>query len=757
MTNKQQILRAKLLLLFLVAGFAVLAGRLVDLQVLQHGELTARAEQNTAREYWQAPRRGDILDVNGNILATSITVKTVCADPSLLQSPALGNYQPMVARAIASLLGTNESALVEKLTPRVARNAKGETVTNGLHYVRLAKNISEDNWARLVAVMTNLNFGVDETKLKATNRAFYKNLREHAIFAETEPKRVYPNGTLASQVVGFMAVSNGVRNLCVDPSLLGNYRSYLAQVIAPVLSLDEASLTRALLPQIGRNAHDQIVTNVPHFVRLTASISDDNWKRLALIMTNLTFGVDETRLPASQQNFFRNLRAHALFTGTDKQRFYLNESPDAPDTKPDTYVASQVTGRDGIEFAMQKELNGVAGWKVTEADRQARELVAYRDQDVHPRDGLNVVLTIDSAVQHIVETALVDALAKHAPKSITGIVMRPRTGEILAMASLPSYDPNNLSTISTNNRNRVIADVVEPGSTFKIVVVSGALNSHVVKLNDVFDCEHGHFAYAGRVLHDHESLGNETTEGIITKSSNIGAAKIGIKLGGQGLYDYARSYGFGQYTGLLLPGEARGILYPTNLWSKVSIAQIPMGHGVAVTRLQMLMAMGAIANDGWLMRPMIVNRLQDREGRVVQRYAPVRVRQVIGEAARRDMLHALKTVPTKEGTAPDAALKNYVVAGKTGTAQKAEHGVYVSGKFISSFIGFFPADNPQICISVVMDEPKEGYYGGKVCGPVFREIAERCASYLNIPPDPALLTNTPAVVAENHNHKLATP
>ena len=755
MTSKQQIRRAKLLLLILVAAFGVLASRLIQLQVLQHAELSARAAQNTERRYWQAPRRGDILDVNGNILATSITVKTVCADPSLLANQ-IGSYQAVVAHAVAPLLNLNEADLLEKLTPRIARNAKGDVVTNGLHYVRLAKNISEDNWARMVAVMTNLTFGVDETKLKGTNRAFYKNLREHAIFAETEPKRVYPNSNLAAQVIGFMGVSNGVRNVCMDPSLLGNYRSYLARVIAPVLSLDEASLNRALLPQIGRNARDEIVTNTPHYVRLINGVNDDTWKRLALVMTNLSFGVDETRLPAGQQAFYRNLREHAVFTGTDQKRFYLNDAPDATGGK-DAFIASQVTGRDGVEFAMQKELNGVAGWKVTETDRQARELVAYRDEYVHPRDGLNVVLTIDTAVQHIVETALVDALAKHSPKSITGIVMRPRTGEILALASLPSYDPNNLSTISTNNRNRVIADVVEPGSTFKIVVVSGALNDKKVKLTDPFFCENGHFAFAGRILHDHEALGYQTVEQVITHSSNIGAAKIGIKLGGQELYNYARSYGFGQYTGLPLPGEARGILYPTNLWSKVSIAQIPMGHGVAVTRLQMLMAMAAIANDGWLMRPMIISRLQDRDGRVVQRYAPERIRQVIGEAARRDMIHALKTVPTKDGTAPDAAMKNYVVAGKTGTAQKAEHGVYVSGKFISSFIGFFPADNPQICISVVMDEPKEGYYGGKVCGPVFRDIAERCASYLNIPPDPALMTNAPAIVAENHNHKFQTP
>ena len=201
------------------------------------------------------------------------------------------------------------------------------------------------------------------------------------------------------------------------------------------------------------------------------------------------------------------------------------------------------------------------------------------------------------------------------------------------------------------------------------------------------------------------------------------------------------------------------MLYPVKNWSKVSIAQIPMGHGVAVTRLQMLDAMAAIANGGWLMQPMIVSRLQEHDGSVVERYAPQRVRRVISEAADKLMIQALKTVPTKDGTAPDAAMKEYVVAGKTGTAQKAENGVYVSGKYVSSFIGFFPADNPELCISVVMDEPKEGYYGGKVCGPVFREIAERCASYLNIPPDTTLATNAPTLplVLNTTSRKDTTP
>jgi cell division protein FtsI/penicillin-binding protein 2 len=281
----------------------------------------------------------------------------------------------------------------------------------------------------------------------------------------------------------------------------------------------------------------------------------------------------------------------------------------------------------------------------------------------------------------------------------------------------------------------VISDVVEPGSTFKIVVVSGALNDSVVRLTDVFDCEHGLFAFAGRSLHDHEPYGVLSVKSIITKSSNIGAAKVGIQLGQNRLYNYIRDFGFGVRTGVPLPGEVNGIVHPVKNWSKVSIAQIPMGQGVAVTRLQMMMAMCAIANNGCLMRPMIVDRLQDRDGNVVARYSPQRVRRVIDESTAKLMVEALKTVVSPEGTAPKAALDHYTVAGKTGTAQKVEHGEYVHGKYVSSFVGFFPADNPELCISVVLDEPKEGYYGGLVAAPVFKQIAERVANYANIHPD----------------------
>jgi cell division protein FtsI/penicillin-binding protein 2 len=525
---------------------------------------------------------------------------------------------------------------------------------------------------------------------------------------------------------------------------------------------DANELAQKLLPRISRTMTGEFVTNGLHYARLAKQVSLDDWSRITNALAHLDFGVDASKLSRDDRQFLYNLRYRAIYAEPDQMRIYPNGSlaaqvlgfSRAQEYKIEGRLITQIAGCDGIELSMQKALSGVAGWKQTEIDRAHREIVTFRDEDVHARDGLNVVLTIDSAIQHIVETAMLKAWKDHSPKGITGIVVRPGTGEILAMASFPNYDPNQPNTITPLARDRVITDVMEPGSTFKIVVVSGALNNGVVTLNDRFDCEHGHFAFAGHVLHDAEPHDILTTEGIITKSSNIGAAKIGIRLGDQALYDYAYRYGFGQLTGIPLPGEARGILHPVKDWSKVSIAQIPMGHGVAVTRLQMVYAMAAIANHGWLMHPMIVSRLQDRDGNTVQRYEPERVRQVVSDATARQMVEALKTVPTPEGTAPGAAMKDYVVAGKTGTAQKAEHGSYAPGKYFASFIGFFPADNPQLCISVVMDEPKEGYYGGQVCGPVFREIAERCASYLNIPPDPGRVTNAPALMVENTARKL---
>lgn len=607
MAKRLQYRRLLLLTGLLGGAFALLACRLVDLQVVQHEDLLAQAQQNTLREFRILPRRGDILDVHGNLLATSTLVKTVCADPSLV-----GNRQAEVARAIAPILGLSEAELYQKLLPRMFTNRNGKVVMD--QYVVLKNKVATETWEKVRSAMTNLTFGIDEKKL--TNKqevAFYRNLRRAAVFADPldDQVRNYPNGPLAAHVLGF----------------------------------------------VGRNAD------------------------------------------------------------TNSERF------------------GQLTGVDGIERTFNEKLSGTRGWRVTETDSRKREMVALRDQDVPAEDGWNVVLTIDSVIQHQLESALAEGMERNSPANISGIIVRPRTGEILAMASLPSFDPNHVPLDPELRRNRIISNVDEPGSTFKIVVVSGALNDGTVSLNDVFDCERGHFFYGGRLLNDHDPYGVLSVERIITKSSNIGAAKIGIKMGSRRLSDYLFAFGFGMRTGIPLPSESPGIVHKVEQWSKVSIAQIPMGQGVAVTRLQMAMAMSAIANDGRLMRPMLVSRLMNQRGEVVAQYKPQMVRQVVGERAAHEMVQALKTVARPGGTAPKAAMTNYVVAGKTGTAQKAGVGGYQPGKYVASFIGFFPADDPEVCISIVVDEPRGQHYGGEVAAPVFRRVAESVASYLNIRPD----------------------
>jgi cell division protein FtsI/penicillin-binding protein 2 len=277
-------------------------------------------------------------------------------------------------------------------------------------------------------------------------------------------------------------------------------------------------------------------------------------------------------------------------------------------------------------------------------------------------------------------------------------------------------------------------------------------------------CENGVFHYGGITLH--ESEGHHYPDlkvwEVIEHSSNIGASKIGIKLQAPKLYDYMTDFGLGALTGIPLPHEAsaRNFVRPADKWGKYSIVQIPMGQGVAVTRLQMAMAVGAIANGGVLMRPMLVKQLQDGNGNIVQKYEPQAVRRVVSEDTAKEMVEALKTVVSKDGTAPLASLANYIVAGKTGTAQKVVDGKYANDRFVVSFFGFFPADNPQICISIVMDSPKEGghAFGGALCGPVFHNVAERCASYLNIPADENLQQQNPPrqIIAAAQNN-LRTP
>jgi cell division protein FtsI/penicillin-binding protein 2 len=418
----------------------------------------------------------------------------------------------------------------------------------------------------------------------------------------------------------------------------------------------------------------------------------------------------------------------------------------------------------GIETQEDQYLSGHDGFRYTERDRSGQELVAYRGEEHAPRDGYNVRLTIDMNLQNIIETELDAACKQYKPKKAICILMRPQTGEILAMADRPNFDPNDVRTETPQQladnvaalKNCAITDEMEPGSTFKMVTAAGALNEHTVSPDTTIYCENGSFVYAGRSLRDDHPNGDLSVDDILIKSSNIGAAKLGIGLGEQRLYSYIRAFGFGERTNILLPGEIPGLVPPPQRWSKLSITRIPMGQEVAVTPLQTITAMAAIANGGHLMMPQIVHDISDPNGGVIANFPPVEIRQVITPETAREMTAAFKGVVSARGTAVGAKVQGFEVAGKTGTAEKIDpdHPGYLSGHYIVSFCGYLPADDPAFICLVMLDDPQtaeDQYYGGLVAAPVFSRIGAQVARYMNLVPQPDVPASNLVITQREHN------
>lgn len=401
------------------------------------------------------------------------------------------------------------------------------------------------------------------------------------------------------------------------------------------------------------------------------------------------------------------------------------------------FLGDDNRGASGIEKQMNSYLRGIPGELWIEKDRKGKEIAAYRRKDLQPVDGMQVALTIDLSIQHIIEDQLDKLVQKYQPTGAFVIVMRPRTGEILAMANRPTFDPNERKGAKSEQmRNRCLTDTFEPGSTFKAVSIAAALNEGVVTLGTPIFCENGEFYYGGFTLHDHERYGMLTVKEVIARSSNIGTAKIALMLGQDKLFPYLQAFGFGRASGILArQGESAGILRPLSQWSKVSITRVPMGQGVAATPIQMVTAMSAVANGGALMTPRIVKQVNDSEGRVVEIYSPRMVRQVIAPSTARMMTQSLEDVVSDQGTAQAAAVPGFSVAGKTGTAQKFVNGEYSKEKYVASFIGYLPAENPQFVMLVMVDEPKgKQYYGGQVAAPAFAEMSKKIVQCLNLEP-----------------------
>jgi cell division protein FtsI (penicillin-binding protein 3)/stage V sporulation protein D (sporulation-specific penicillin-binding protein) len=400
-----------------------------------------------------------------------------------------------------------------------------------------------------------------------------------------------------------------------------------------------------------------------------------------------------------------------------------------------------VSGVEGVERSLDRYLCGIDGFRHIERDRTGKEVVIYRGQEQAPRHGLNVQLTIDMGLQAILEAEMDAAFKEYRPETCTGILVDPKTGEILALANRPHFDLNNLNDTKPEQMiNRAILDVVEPGSTFKIVVAAAALNERVVNERSLIHCENGSFAYGGRILRDHHGYGQMSVHDILVKSSNIGSAKMALMMGDDKYYEYVRRFGFGEKTGVELPGEIPGLLNPPSRWDKLTITRMPMGHAIAVTPLQIVMGMSVIANGGKLLRPHIVRSVKDENGEEIYRFEPDVVREVVPEKTAHFVSQALEGVVGEGGTARLAQVAGFTVAGKTGTAQKVDpKGGYTPGKYVVSFIGYMPAEDPRFVCLIMVNDAKIASnlnYGGLVAAPVFARVAEKAARYLDLPPSP---------------------
>jgi len=361
---------------------------------------------------------------------------------------------------------------------------------------------------------------------------------------------------------------------------------------------------------------------------------------------------------------------------------------------------------------------------------------------VAERPGLNVELSLDRIIQGIVEKELKHVVEEFNPLSASVIVGDPESGSIFALANVPDFDPNHFNKYELSaQRNRAVSDLYEPGSTFKIVPVCGALNEGIVYGNQIIDCSVSTYQNGSRRLRlpsDHHPLGKISVHKIVQKSSNRGAAQLGIKLGSNRLYDYCQRFGFGEKTDFGIGGERKGTLHHPSKWDGLTITRLPMGHSVSVTPMQIHAAMAAVANNGILMKPRFINRVFDEKGKTVVSFDPKPVRRVVSAEVARNVSNMLVDVVSPEGTAKQAIIEGFQVAGKTGTTQKIIDGKYSNRHHVASFSGYFPADNPAVMITIVVDEPKmtKGRlgYGGSVAGPSFQRIGKQIISYLGLKP-----------------------
>ena len=418
------------------------------------------------------------------------------------------------------------------------------------------------------------------------------------------------------------------------------------------------------------------------------------------------------------------------------------------------FVGIDNNGLEGLELTLDKFLSGEPGYDIAQRDAAGTPISMPELKRNPGVNGLDVHLTIDGNVQRIAEEELKKAGDEWRPIGGVAVVMNPQNGDILALANWPPFNPNSFADMSPEelkklSHNSAVLDAYEPGSTFKPITVSGALDDNIVNENTLFDCEDGTAVLlGGRRLRDTHGYGVQPMSQVVIRSSNIGMGKLGMMVGKANLYRYVRSFGFGRSTGLPLQGESPGLFNPPSRWSKYTITSVPMGQEVSVTAVQIVAGFSAIANGGNLMKPRLIKKVVNPDANeVVAEFGPEVVRRVISEqTARRVTAILVGVVEDEHGTGRRAQIPGYAVAGKTGTAQKALESArgYSDSDYTSSFVGYAPAGNPRVCVLVKIDTPRAGssHYGGTVAAPPVREIIRRTLAYMGVPPDPSRVAKT---------------
>ena len=520
-----------------------------------------------------------------------------------------------------------------------------------------------------------------------------RNQQQQAI--ETTAQR----GTLVDRQGRELARSIQTESIFVDASKLedsGDVKCVATQ-LASVLKIEEKSIARKL---------EEAKTKNSKFVWIAR------------------------RLPAEQASRIRGWGLPGVNFRSEPQRFYPNGSIAAHVLG---FVGIDGMGLGGVEQFYNEKITGEPGKLFLEKDSDGN---SYESFEIPGKPGQTIILTLDHSIQYRAEQALLEAVTKSRAKSGTAIVLDPRTGEILALANAPTFDPNKPGDAKPEARaNWALQNIYEPGSTFKIVSFSAAIEKGLVKPDDRIDCQMGGITVAGRRIHDHHAFGSLTITEALAKSSNVAAIKLGLRVGDPTMYEYITRFGFGSRTGIELPGETPGLLRPVSRWQQSSIGSIAIGQEVGVTPLQMAAAFGALANDGVRMAPHLVREIRTATGTTVYQANPEQRRVVNAETAR--ALRRMLENVTLNGTAKLAQLNGYTAAGKTGTAQKIDPKTrtYSRTKHVASFVGFAPVENPAVVIIVVIDEPGGAYHGGDVAAPVFRDIAEQILPDLGIAPD----------------------